>query len=165
MVGNGFFTGDRNSIYNWNRFFLYILLQAVAAFRTANGLFVKGQYRPLITAILNIIFSVLLIQKYGIFGTIFATVVCRIVTQWYDPYLLYKHVFHKKFLCFYRIYWGYLTIFLSGSILTYYISIHITVSQQIINFFAVCYAVLSYRTRGQFYGLYSHLSADTLYLC
>lgn len=27
-------------------FFLYILLQAIASFRTANGLFVKGQYRP-----------------------------------------------------------------------------------------------------------------------
>lgn len=115
-------------------FFLYILLQAVASFRTANGLFVKGQYRPFITAVLNIIFSILLIHKYGILGTIFATVICRIVTQWYDPYLLYKYVFHKKFGPFYRTYWGYVAIFLSGSALTYLVSIHIFVLSQSFDF-------------------------------
>lgn len=99
-------------------FFLYILLQAVASFRTANGLFVKGQYRPLITAIVNVLFSILLIRKYGIFGTIFATVIARLVTQWYDAYLLYKNIFKDSFKKFYAKYWFYIALFVSGALLT-----------------------------------------------
>lgn len=99
-------------------FFLFILLQAIASFRTANGLFVKGQYRPLVTAVVNIFLSVLLIRRYGIFGTIFATVIARLVTQWYDPYLLYKYIFKSGFARFYLTYWKYIIIFCSGAFLT-----------------------------------------------
>lgn len=109
-------------------FFLYILLQAIASFRTANGLFVKGQYRPLITAILNIILSIILIKKMGIFGTILATIICRIITQWYDPYILFKDVFKSQFKKFYLKYWMYIFIFITGSILTFMISNLIKVS-------------------------------------
>lgn len=103
-------------------FFLYILLQAIASFRTANGLFVKGQYRPLVTAVLNIILSVILIKKYGIFGTIFATVICRLVTQWYDPYILYKYIYKIEFRKFYLKYLAYIGLFLSGCGLTYLVA-------------------------------------------
>lgn len=102
-------------------FFLYILLQAIASFRTANGLFVKGQYRPLITAIVNIILSVILIQKFGVFGTILATVMARLVTQWYDPYILFKDVFHKSFSKFYLKYWIYILIYFIGCFTTFYL--------------------------------------------
>lgn len=102
-------------------FFLYILLQAIASFRTANGLFVKGQYRPLFTAIVNVIFSVVLIQMYGVFGTILATVLARLLTQWYDPYLLYKHIFKDSFGKFYVKYWTYIVLFVSSALLTEYV--------------------------------------------
>lgn len=100
-------------------FFLYILLQAIASFRTANGLFVKGQYRPLIMSIMNVILSLLLIQKLGIFGTILATSICRILTQWYDPYILFKYSFKGAFRKYYLVYWKYILVFISGALLTY----------------------------------------------
>jgi len=103
-------------------FFLYILLQAIASFRTANGLFVKGQYRPLVTAIINVLFSVILIRKFGIFGTILATVIARLTTQWYDPYLLYKHIFNDSFGKFYARYWIYVALFVSSAIITDYVA-------------------------------------------
>ena len=117
-LGEKYVLGQHISFVIAFDFFLYILLQAVASFRTANGLFVKGQYRPLITAIVNVLFSVLLISKYGIFGTIFATVIARLVTQWYDPYLLYKHIFKDSFGKFYVKYWVYVALFVSGALLT-----------------------------------------------
>ena len=80
--------------------FLYMLLQAVAAFRTANGIFVQGQYRPLLTAVLNILFTFFFVKHWGIAGAIGATIFCRLLTQWYDPYLLYKLVFKKNFKMF-----------------------------------------------------------------
>lgn len=102
-------------------FFLYILLQAIASFRTANGLFVKGQYRPLITTIINVGLSFLLIIKYGIFGTVLATIIARLLSQWYDPYLLYRYIFHIPFRRFYLKYWYYILIFVSGAFLTEYV--------------------------------------------
>ena len=112
-------------------FFLYILLQAISSFRTANGLFVKGQYRPLVTAVLNIILSILLIKKFGIFGTILATVICRLVTQWYDPYILFKNVFKSSFKRFYVKYWAYIVLFLTGGCLTYFITELININSSI----------------------------------
>lgn len=102
--------------------FLYILLQAVAAFRNANGLFVKGQYRPLITAIINVVLSVVLIKRLGVFGTILATIIARLITQWYDPYLLFKNIFKKRFLNFYIKYLVYIMVFLISCVITRYIA-------------------------------------------
>lgn len=113
--------------------FLYILLQAIASFRTANGLFVKGQYRPLITAALNIVLSVLLINKFGILGTIVATIIARISTQWYDAYILYKDVFKKKFWKFYLKYWAYIFIYIIGCFTTLYVASIWQTSSKIFN--------------------------------
>ena len=125
-------------------FFLYILLQAIASFRTANGLFVKGQYRPLITAVVNVILSVILIQHYGVFGTIVATVIARLLTQWYDPYLLYKHIFHTPFKKFYLKYWTYIGLFLSGAFLSSWLYQALATSHAYVNLLigaAVCVVV------------------------
>lgn len=99
-------------------FFLYILLEAIASFRTANGLFVEGQYRPVATALVNVILSIIFIQKFGVFGTILATIIARFTTQWYDPYLLYKMAFKKKFKSFYLKYLCYVFLFISGCMIT-----------------------------------------------
>lgn len=115
-------------------FFLYIFLQAIASFRTANGLFVRGQYRPLITTILNVVLSLLLIKPFGIFGTIFATVICRFTTQWYDPYLLFKYVFHASFRKFCVKYFIYITLFLICCQTTLHISQTIVVDNIYVKF-------------------------------
>ena len=118
--------------------FLYILLQAIVPFRTANGIFVKGQYRPLITSILNIILSIILIRKLGIFGTILATIICRLITQWYDPYILFKYVFNASFLKFYIRYLLYIFIFLTSSAITYFCTSLIAIPNCIVNFIVKC---------------------------
>lgn len=114
-------------------FFLYVLLQAVASFRTANSLFIQGQYRPLVTAILNVILSILLIKKFGIFGTILATIVSRLITQWYDPYLLFKLVFKKNFSRFYIKYWSYIGIYLLSMFATFIVTNHISLSNGVLD--------------------------------
>ena len=124
--------------------FLYILLQAIASFRNANGLFVKGQYRPLVMAVLNVILSIILIQKIGIFGTILATVICRLVTQWYDPFLLFKHVFKKSFAKFYLKYWCYIAMFFASCGITYFAANCFDIKNGILDlvYKAVCCLVL-----------------------
>lgn len=94
-------------------FYIMGMLSPISSFRTSNGLFVQGQYRPLIMAILNIAVSVWLVQVVGIAGVILGTIISRVCTQlWYDPYLLYKRVFYvsvRKYAKDYVIY-GIITI-------------------------------------------------------
>ena len=49
-------------------FFIEGMLSPISQFRTSNGLFVQGKYRPVIMAILNVILSVWFGRKFGISG-------------------------------------------------------------------------------------------------
>ncbi len=87
--------------------YLCIMQYPNTAYRNANGLFVQGQIRPAIMAMLNIVFSVALAflflskdsqfpnaVQWGVFGILLATPLARLVTEtWYDPYIVYKHIF------------------------------------------------------------------------
>lgn len=95
--------------------YLCIMQYPNTAYRNANGLFVQGRIRPAIMAVLNIVFSVSLAflfsakdsmlpdaVQWGVFGILLATPLARLVTEtWFDPYIVYKHVFKtsmKKYL-------------------------------------------------------------------
>lgn len=59
---------------------------AVDVFRMANGIFHKGRLRPLVTAILNLIISIIAVRYLGLLGVLLGTVLSRMLTQvWYDP--------------------------------------------------------------------------------
>lgn len=66
-------------------------------YRDAFGLFWKGKIRPVATAVLNIIISVVLVQYIGLAGVIIGTIGSwMLTTWWFDPCLIYKQVFHKS---------------------------------------------------------------------
>lgn len=78
-------------------FFFYGFQTAINVFRDTTGLFVQGKYRALISAAVNVLFSILLVHYMGISGVILATVISRVfVSAWYDPYVLYKHFFKSS---------------------------------------------------------------------
>lgn len=69
---------------------------AVQIYRNATGLFEKIKYLLFITSIINLILSILLGMKLGIFGIYIATTLSRIVTNlWFEPIQLYK-LFQKN---------------------------------------------------------------------
>lgn len=70
------------------------LQNAVLVYKDASGLFVKGKYRAVVSAVLNLILSIILVQYWGISGVFMGTIISRILTTWwYDAWLLYKHGF------------------------------------------------------------------------
>lgn len=92
-------------------FWMKGMLSPISQFRTSNGLFTQGKYRPLIMAIINIAVSVFLVKLIGISGVIIGTIVSRLTTQlWYDPYLIYKRVFRKPVLGYYLKYLLYIAV-------------------------------------------------------
>lgn len=98
-------------------FFMYGLGMNVATFRNSMGIFVKGWKRPAVTALLNLIFSVLLAQKFGLIGTLYGTLLARTFTLvWYDPFIVIKYGMDEKPWKYYFRYVLYLffTVIVSG---------------------------------------------------
>ncbi len=84
-------------------FFLMMMIRPVSTFRISNGIFVQGQYRPLIMAILNLVISIILVNYIGIIGILLGTCISRILTQsWFDPMIVYKNVFNKNPMLYFR---------------------------------------------------------------
>ena len=99
-------------------FYTVGMQNAVWTFKQTLGLFKYGRFIQIFTAIINIIFSVLLGYKYGLAGILFATFIARLFTNlWYDPYVVYKHGFFKKPLDYFKKYFVYLIIFIINIIL------------------------------------------------
>lgn len=125
----GIWLGEKNTFSVWfvlvisAEFYFKGMMSPISSFRTANGLFVNGKYRPVIMALLNIVISILLVNFIGITGILIGTVISRLLTQvWYDPLLLYQKVFHKNFLEYIKKYGSYLLITQFSWVVSYFIS-------------------------------------------
>ena len=75
----------------------------VQIYTDASGLFVKGKYRAVMTAVLNLGISIILVKNIGLAGVFLGSIISRMVTTWwYDAWLLYRHGFHKSPLPYFR---------------------------------------------------------------
>ncbi len=116
-------------------FNVYLLLTALPfqTFRDANGLFVQGKFRPVLMAVINIGLSLLLVKRFGLFGVLFATPFARLVTQsWFDPYIVFKHVFHRKPGAFYIEYLKQIIVTVICALVSWLIVSRITISNLIL---------------------------------
>lgn len=76
-------------------FFLNGMRNAAITFRDSMGLFWYDRYKAIIEAVLNLIISLILVQKMGIIGVFLGTLFSMLLTScWVEPYVLYKHGFH-----------------------------------------------------------------------
>ena len=83
-------------------FYLGCALQPLWSYREASGLYVRTKYVMLITAVINIILSIILGMQMGLSGILFASAISRLLTYfWYEPYLLFKIYFQKKAFLYY----------------------------------------------------------------
>lgn len=112
-------------------FYFNAIIQPVSTFRTSNGLFTQGRIRPLVMVTLNIILSYSLAkviggrygESWGIFGVKLATVISSLSTmQWFDPMLVYKHVFKRSVKEYFTRYFSYLGVTVASAASTYFIS-------------------------------------------
>lgn len=61
------------------------------------GLYKELQMVSVAEAIINLVFSFVLVQKYGISGVLFASVIATLMTNfWYLPKFLYRRIFDKS---------------------------------------------------------------------
>ena len=73
------------------------LVHGTVVFKDGCGIFFQGRYRPLVSCVLTIVLCVVFVGPFGIAGVIWASAISRLLTtNWYDPWLLFKHVFHRS---------------------------------------------------------------------
>ena len=98
-------------------------MQVPIAYKDACGLFWKGKYRPVFTAILNIIISFTLAPVIGISGVLLGTIISRLLTTWwFEPWLVHKHAFSASSKLYYvRSTIAFLVVF-SSAILVQFLS-------------------------------------------
>lgn len=92
-------------------FYTVGMQNAIWIFKHTMGLFRYGRFTQMITALLNLVFSIALGQVWGLFGILFATFIARLLTNlWYDPYVIYKVAFKRSPLEYLKRYIYYLVI-------------------------------------------------------
>ena len=65
--------------------------------KTAAGLYDIDKFTPIIQAIVNLVVSIILVNKMGVLGVVIGTIVSSIVLpSWQRPYIVYKYVLKKS---------------------------------------------------------------------
>ena len=78
---------------------LYIegLRKFLSSYRSSYGLFRNAKFMPFFGMVVNIVVSIVLVQKIGIFGVLLGTLISNLLSfMWYDPYIIYKKSFKKS---------------------------------------------------------------------
>ena len=80
-------------------FYIRGILYPIWCFRNTTTLFNTTKNIMLVAAILNIILSIILGEKFNLFGILLATALSRMLTNiWYEPKILFKNIFNKKII-------------------------------------------------------------------
>lgn len=89
-------------------FFLTGMRKSVLTFRDAVGLYWPDRYKPLVESIINLLFSIILVNRLGINGVLIGTMVSTLSTCfWIEPHVLYKYAFRmsaNKYFIYYVYY-------------------------------------------------------------
>lgn len=88
-LGEEFVLGPAISAAVALNFYVVGVMTPIWAFRSATGMFRETQYVFLVTAVLNLVLSLVLGYSFGLLGILLATAVARVLTgSWYEPWIL-----------------------------------------------------------------------------
>ena len=74
------------------QFYISGMRQINLQFREAMGLFWHDRYKAVAEAIINLVASLILVQKYGVTGVFLGTIISTVTTCfWVEPYVLMKY--------------------------------------------------------------------------
>lgn len=113
--------------------FVFLIRWSVESFKNAKGIFKEDVPYAILEMMLNLVFSIILVQFMGIKGVILGTVISNVcVLMWAKPKLVYKLVFNKSIKYFYLLFSRNL-VYLGGSILVFNLVVRRYVSFQTVD--------------------------------
>lgn len=108
-------------------FYLVGMRITINVIKNSAGQYKIDRYAPLIQAAINLIVSVFFVKRLGLLGAIFGTITSSVlVPMWQRPYLVYKHVLHRKSSIYFKEHARYLIVLILECLAFYIISRPIT---------------------------------------
>lgn len=96
-------------------FFMNGMRNATLTFRDSMGLFWYDRHKAIVEAVLNLVISLLFVHSMGVVGVFLGTLFSMALTSlWVEPYVLYKHGFHKSCISYFIRYFIYVAVIGAG---------------------------------------------------
>lgn len=100
-------------------FYMVGMQNAIWTYKNTMGIFKQGRYILFFTAGINLVLSIYLGNKMGLFGILLATAIARLLTNtWMDPYVVYKYGLNSSPLEYLFKYIKYIIVLISTGALT-----------------------------------------------
>lgn len=94
----------------------------ISIVKVSAGVYTQDQYVPLIQSALNLVFSIVLVQKWGLVGVFAGTLISSVMLPcWYRPIVVYKNVFQSSAKRYFKKYLVYGLFVLCCVLLTKYL--------------------------------------------
>lgn len=102
-LGKGYILDNLTLVAIIINMYFSVALMPIWSYREATGMYRQTKYVMVVTAIVNLILSIVLGKCIGLAGILFATSIARISTYfWYEPKLLFSQFFGRKVTNYYK---------------------------------------------------------------
>lgn len=110
-VGNEYLLDNVTYVIILINLYFISMRGSVEQFKNSSGSFYQDRYAPIAEAIINLTVSIFLVKRIGLSGVLIGTLVSNFtVVFWTKPYVVYKYVFDKPMIKYFRMYFKYLII-------------------------------------------------------
>ncbi len=131
-------------------------------FKIASGLFEQDRYLPLVQGAVNLIVSILLVQRIGVAGVYVGTLVSGILANLIRPGIIYRVCFDKKAWVYFRDSLKYIAVILAVGIVVLPIR-HMVMQETTILTFAVMVVIITLLYNAVFLAVF-HKTEEFAYL-
>lgn len=101
---------------------------SVERFQEGSGNFVKDRYAPIFESIINLTSSIILVKYIGLPGIFIGTLISNImVIFWTKPLIVYKYIFNRSVLDYYKMYFKHLFISIIPLLITNFLTRNINI--------------------------------------
>ncbi len=143
---------------------LYITMLRVSVdkFKEAGGIYQQDQYAAILEAFINLGFSILLVQFFGLPGIFLGTLISNLsIVFWIKPKMVYKYIFKQQLRKYFKMYFKYTGIALVPLGLTYAVTANLQTDVSLSAFLVNC--LLNIVIINGFYLLIFRNDAEFLY--
>ncbi len=110
-IGTGYLLEKFVFIFILVNFYISGMRGVVGNYKSKAGLFVQDKYAPVFEGLVNLIASIILMQRLGLVGVFIGTTISTLLVPfWNQPRILYKNLFKKSVWIYFRKYIFYLLL-------------------------------------------------------
>ncbi|OPX47429.1 lipopolysaccharide biosynthesis protein [Clostridium thermobutyricum] len=134
-IGEQFVLPDIVLVMLCINFYMLGMRASIGIYKDASGIFWEDRYIPIIESTINIVASIILVKKIGLVGIFIGTFLSSIIVVFFSlPYYVYRDVFKKNILEYYKVYIKYLLLVLISVLAISIITININFDNEILSF-------------------------------